>query len=111
MKYSTEKALSEIALRRKRITEARKRRTCRRLSVGACALFAALTMAVTSLSEHTAVASADTVYGSFLLGQEAGGYVLAAVIAFALGVTVTLLSLRWRRDREAEDPTEKVERY
>ena len=30
-------------------------------------------------------------------GQEAGGYVLAAVIAFALGVCVTLLCLRYRR--------------
>ncbi|MBQ0134292.1 MAG: hypothetical protein KBS46_04090 [Clostridiales bacterium] len=51
------------------------------------------------MPEKLAVTSAGSVYGSFLLSREAGGYVLIALIAFVLGVTVTLLCLHYRKNQ------------
>lgn len=39
-------------------------------------------------------------YGSLFLSTNAGGYVLAGVLAFAAGVLVTVLCLRYRRRSE-----------
>ncbi|MCR4655796.1 MAG: hypothetical protein K5770_06160 [Lachnospiraceae bacterium] len=41
--------------------------------------------------------SQRSVYGAFLLSPQAGGYVLAAVIAFVIGVVFTLLCQRYRK--------------
>ena len=97
MKYTTEEALAEIMQRRDQIILRRDRRACRMLSGTAGALFAVLVLVIALLPGKATVSSSGSVYGSFLLSQEAGGYVLAAVIAFALGVCVTLLCLRYRR--------------
>ena len=55
-----------------------------------------LLVLVIGLFPGSGTAPAGSVYGAFLLSAEAGGCVLAAVIAFALGVAVTLLCLRLR---------------
>ena len=51
-----------------------------------------------------------SVYGAFLLSQEAGGYVMTAVIAFALGVAVTLLCLRLqkRNKQQGNDKDKRI---
>ena len=41
-----------------------------------------------------------SVYGAFLLPAEAGGYVLAAVAAFAMGVIITIACIRYRNKTE-----------
>ncbi|MCR4771643.1 MAG: hypothetical protein K5855_04965 [Oscillospiraceae bacterium] len=101
MKYTTEDALTEI-MRRSEIIVLH--RNCRALSGAAGALLCVLAVVVALLPGTTGAASAGSVYGSFLLSQEAGGYVLAAVVAFALGIVVTLLCLRYRslKQREAK---------
>ena len=38
-----------------------------------------------------------TALGAFLLGPEAGGYVIVALIAFALGIALTLAAQKYRR--------------
>ena len=73
--------------------------------LGACLLAVS---AVTGCSNGGGTGAArDSVYGSFLLSPEAGGYVLAAVIAFALGVAVTLFCLKRKKlsseDKKKED--------
>lgn len=102
MKYTTEEALSEILRRRDRVVLRRDRSVLRILSVLTCGLFAALVLVIALQPGRAAEAPIGSVYGSFLLGPDAGGYVLAAVVAFALGVTVTLLSLRYRKTRHPE---------
>ena len=105
MKYMTEEALSEILCRSDRIIVRRFRRACRLLSGTAGGLFALLALVIAALPGGPASASAGTVYGSFLLSAEAGGYVLTAVIAFALGIAVTLLCRR--RKTQTKKPFEE----
>ena len=106
MKYTTEEALAEIMRRSDQIIIRRDRRACRRLSGAAGALLTALVLVIALLPETAATAYNGSVYGSFLLSAEAGGYVLAAVIAFALGVAVTLLCLK-RKKLSSEDKTKE----
>lgn len=105
VKYMTEEALSEIVRRSDRIIVRRSRRACRLLSGTAGGLFALLVLLIAALPGGPAAASAGTVYGSFLLSAEAGGYVLTAVIAFVLGIAVTLLCRR--RKTQAKQPDEE----
>lgn len=102
MKYTTEEALSEILCRRKQLAIRRNRRACGVLSGLTGGLFALLVLVIALLPDKGAAISTGSVYGSFLLDQEAGGYVLAAVIAFVLGITVTLLSLRYRKHKHPD---------
>lgn len=97
MKYSTDEALSEIMKRRKQVVIAREQRACRMLSAFVAITFAGLITIIVALQGENAAESTSSVYGSFLLSQEAGGYVLTALVAFALGVTVTILCLRYKK--------------
>lgn len=97
MKYAPDEALSQILRRSERIALRRKRRSCQRLGGICSALLAVLALSITVMPGRTAVTSAGSVYGSFLLSREAGGYVLIALIAFVLGVAVTLLCQRYRK--------------
>ena len=99
MKYTTDEALAEIMKRRDQIILRRDRRACRMLSGMVGTLFAVLVLMIAILPGKTGAASTGSVYGSFLLSQEAGGYVLAAVVAFVLGVMVTLLCLKLKNQR------------
>ena len=48
----------------------------------AVALFAVLTAVIAVIPDRSAVVSAGSVYGSFLLSREAGGYVLLPFLSF-----------------------------
>jgi len=49
-------------------------------------------------------------YGSYLLSEEAGGYVLTGVIMFVLGIVVAMLCHRHRRKKLQEQITCKTEK-
>ena len=67
-----------------------------------------LLVLVIGLFPGSGTAYAGSVYGAFLLSRKAGGYVLAAVIAFALGVCVTLLCARKKKNNtQGSDKEEK----
>ena len=100
MKYTTEEALHEISRRREKIIIKRKHTTCRILSLVVVMLLTAQIWVVTKLPQGVATASRETVYGSFLLSREAGGFVLVALVAFALGVYVTLKCIKYRKQKE-----------
>lgn len=100
LKYTPDEALSQILRRSERIALRRKRRSCQRLTGICSALLAVLVLGITVMPEKLAVTSAGSVYGSFLLSREAGGYVLIALIAFVLGVAVTLLCQHCRKKQE-----------
>ena len=103
MKYTTEAALHEVLRRKEQITFRRCRNTLRALSGIVGILFVLLVGMIAFSPDGVLFAPEGTVYGSFLLSAEAGGYVAAAVIAFALGVCVTLLCLR--RHKTADQKT------
>ena len=99
--YFMEEATQEVA---RRETILRGSRVSRRMA-GLSALSAVLcvTLAVCfgyfGRSAPPGV-SALTVYGTILLGGGAGGYVLAAVLAFMAGVIVTVVCIRAQKKRK-----------
>ncbi len=108
MRYTSDQAVREVLRRSARISKKRERRVGTVLSCAAAALFCAL-LAVTALLSGGSPAPAGTVYGSSILSPSAGGYVLIGVLAFALGVVVTLLCVRWREKRLAQSREETSE--
>ena len=100
MKYAPDEALTEILRRSEWVAWKGKRRSCQRLTCICSVLLAVLVLGITVMPGKNAVTSAGSVYGSFLLSREAGGYVLIALIAFVLGVAVTLLCLHYRKKQD-----------
>ena len=108
MKYSTEEALSEIMRRRNIVIVRRKQKQNRIISAASVALTALLILVIHYATEtgRASPGSEGTVYGSFLMGFEAGGYILTALIAFVLGSIVTVLCIR-NRNKECNNVENK----
>ena len=52
------------------------------------------------------------VFGAMLLREDAGGYVLVAVVSFAAAAAITALCIRLRnRETQKKDGTDKPNRY
>lgn len=110
MRYTEQEALAEILRRTKRIQAERDRRTTTCLQTAASVLSCALILAIVLLPDRSAITPGESFFGSLLLSQEAGGYVLTAVIAFSLGVAVTLACLRYRQANESLDKAQEPRR-
>ena len=102
MKYTTDEALTEIEKRARKRAAEKNARNAGILSCLSGVLFVSLVTVIALLPGHTGEAPAGSVYGSFLVSMEAGGYVLAAVIAFILGVAITLLCLYLNKLKKAK---------
>lgn len=82
------------SLRRKLIAEA--------VSAGACvAMMIAVFCFLPELRQASEQAPVRQ-YGSLVLALPAAGYVLIALVSFALGVAVTLLCRHWKQRKELE---------
>lgn len=103
--------MAEILRRGDRITERRNRRAFRIYASATGVLLAASVALITLLPGWTKTEAERSFFGAFLLPSEAGGYVLAGVLAFALGVAVTIfcLYLRKRSERKGDPPAEEEE--
>lgn len=113
MKYTTDQMLSEILRRSNAVADRRNRRRYYVLSAASGILLAALVAVTALLPGWTDSGSYMTKYGAFLLSEEAGGYVLAAVLAFSFGVAVTIGCLYLRRKscghhEEADPPVTEM---
>ena len=96
MRYTLDEALRE-SLRRAAVRKKRRsRRITGSLSAAAVLLLGAVVTADLGLASYNRPMLEDSVYGAFLLPSEAGGYILAGVAAFAVGVLLTLLCVRYR---------------
>ena len=105
MKYEREEALEEIMRRGKQIKKEHDRRVTHLLSMATFITTVAL-MGVLGVYVGGSSEGIESAYGSFLLSPEAGGYVLTAVIAFVLGVLVTVLIKRFKNGEGIErDPS------
>ena len=82
------------SIRRKMIAEA--------LSAGSCVI---MMIAVICFLPELRQASGQTPvrqYGSLIIAFPSAGYVLIALLSFALGVAVTLLCQHWKQKKELE---------
>ena len=96
MKYSTEKALEEIMRRSRQIEVRRERRSVRIYSLASLLLIGTLALLIFGMAGGPVPTGGQAVMGSFLLPALAGGYVLTAVIAFTLGVILTIKTKKFR---------------
>ena len=90
MKYTTENALKEIKRRARLIRNRHERKITTALASTACLCLIALFAVIGELS-GSEISEMQTAYGSFILSAKAGGYILAAIIGFVLGISVTLM--------------------
>ena len=114
--YDTARRVALVKQRVRENTRRRQRRGIYGLSAMCMLLFAVLTQAA-----GTVVAPGQTaawgVFGAMLLQEDAGGYVLVAVVSFAAAVVITALCFRLRiRENQKKggadkpDPQEQEEK-
>ena len=105
--YDTARRVALVKQRVRENTRRRQRRGIYGLSAACMLLFAVLTQAA-----GTVVAPGQTAtwgsFGAMLLREDAGGYVLVAVVSFAAAVVITALCIRLRnRENQKKDGTGK----
>ena len=93
MKYTKENALKEIKRRAKIIRQEKERRITNFLIATASITLVAL-FSVIGIFSEAEVSTKQTMYGSFILSAETGGYILTAVLGFVLGILVTIITKR-----------------
>ena len=108
--YDTARRVALVKQRVRENTRRRQRRGIYGLSAACMLLFAALTQAA-----GTVVAPGQTaawgVFGAMLLREDAGGYVLVAVVSFA-AAAITALCFRLRsRENQKKDGADKHVRH
>ncbi|MBQ6650614.1 MAG: hypothetical protein IJM67_05110 [Atopobiaceae bacterium] len=96
MRYDTDTALRELVARGALIRQRRERRVTQILTGLSLTCGALLVACFMLLIPDTPADAPMAAYGAFLLPGEAGGYVLAGVIAFALGVAFAVICVRSR---------------
>ena len=103
-----------VALVKQRVqenTRRRQRREAISLSAFCLMLFTALAGAADALIVRGQTA-AWSVFGTRLLREDAGGYVLVAVVSFAAAAAITALCIRLRnRENQKKGGTNKPARY
>ena len=103
--YDTEK---RVELVKKRVHEKyrrKKRRGICRLSALCTALSAFLVGTVHTAAGQTQI-TARGMYGTILLHEDAGGYVLVAVISFTVAVVITALCIKFRKKGQKSQDAE-----
>ena len=105
--YDTARRVALVKQRVRENTRRKRQRGIYGLSAACMLLFAVLTQAA-----GTVVAPGQTatwgVFGAMLLREDAGGYVLVAIVSFAAAVVITVLCFRLRiRENQKKDGTGK----
>ena len=100
-----------VVLVKKRAREIRRRRQRREVgSLSAVCMLLAALMRTADTVVGPGMAAAQGSFGAMLLRQDAGGYVLVGVVAFAAAVLLTAACMRLHeRDKRKENITEKKE--
>ena len=109
--YDTVRRVALVKQRVRENTRRRQRREVGGLSAACLLLLAALMQAA-----GTVVAPGQTAawgsFGAMLLRQDAGGYVLVAVVSFAAAVVITALCFRLRiRENQKKGGADKPNRH
>ena len=93
--YDTAKRVALVKQRMRENTRRRQRRGIYGLSA-ACMLLFAVLMQVAGTVIGQGQTAAQGVFGAMLLREDAGGYVLVAVVSFAAAAAITALCMRFR---------------
>ena len=109
--YDTARRITLVKQRVRETNRRRQRRGIYGLSAACMLLFAVLTQAA-----NTVIGQGQTavwgVFGAMLLREDAGGYVLVAVVSFAAAVVITALCFRLRsKENRRKDGTDKPNRH
>ena len=109
--YDTARRVTLVKQRVRENTRRRQRREAISLSAVCMLLCAALTQAADAFAVqgHTAAWGS---FGAMLLREDAGGYVLVAVVSFAAAVVITALCFRLRiREKQKKGAANKHARH
>ena len=106
--YDTARRITLVKQRVRENTRRRQRRGIYGLSAMCMLLFAVLMQAVGTVA-GPGQPEAWGVFGAMLLREDAGGYVLVAVVSFAAAVAITALCFRLR-NRENQKKTGRTSR-
>ena len=109
--YDTARRVALVKQRVRENTRRRQRHGIYGLSAMCMLLFAVLTQAANTVI-GPGQPEAWGVFGAMLLRQDAGGYVLVAVVSFAAAAAITALCFRLRnRENQKKGGTGKPDRY
>ena len=109
--YDTARRVALVKQRVRENTRRRQRRGIYGLSAACMLLFAVLMQAAGTVV-GPGQPEAWGVFGAMLLREDAGGYVLVAVVSFAAAVVITALCIRLRiRENQRKDGTGKPARH
>ena len=109
--YDTAK---RVALVKRRVHErSRRKRRREAISLSAvCLLLFTVLMQTAGTAVGPGQPEAWGAFGAMLLREDAGGYVLVAVVSFAAAAAITALCFRLRiRENQKKDGTDKPNRY
>lgn len=95
MKYSLDAAAAEIDRRRRKMIYRKKRRNVAGLTAVTVLTALLFVIALYRQIGFTLIDSEASVYGSFMLPDEAGGYILVGVVCFVAAVVITLICIRY----------------
>ena len=109
--YDTARRVTLVKQRVRENARQRQRREAISLSA-ACILLCAALMQTAGTVVGPGQTSAWGVFGAMLLREDAGGYVLVAVVSFAAAVVITALCFRLRsKENRRKDGTDKPNRH
>ena len=109
--YDTARRVALVKQRVRENTRRRQRREAISLSAACLLLFAVLMQAVGTVA-GPGQPEAWGVFGAMLLREDAGGYVLVAVVSFAAAAVITALCFRLRsKENRRKDGTDKPNRH
>ena len=109
--YDTARRVTLVKQRVRENTRRRQRRGIYGLS-GACMLLFAVLMQAAGTVIGQGQTAVWGVFGAMLLREDAGGYVLVAVVSFAAAAAITALCFRLRnRENQKKGGTGKPDRY
>ena len=109
--YDTVRRVALVKQRVRENTRRRQRREAISLSAFCLMLFTALAKVADALIVRGQTA-AQGVFGTMLLREDAGGYVLVAVVSFAAAVVITALCFRLRiREKQKKGVANKHARH
>ena len=109
--YDTARRVALVKQRVRENTRRRQRREVISLSA-ACILLCVALMQTAGTVVGPGQTSAWGVFGAMLLREDAGGYLLVAVVSFAAAVVITALCFRLRsKENRRKDGTDKPNRH
>ena len=106
--YDTAKRVVLVKQRVRENTRRRQRREVISLST-ACILLCAALMQTAGTVVGPGQTAVWGVFGAMLLREDAGGYVLVAVVSFAAAVVVTVFCTRLRKNNKQQEQTKEDE--